>query len=119
MGQGRSHALDGAAAQEAFDAVDRFGDDAAPAVGGELAAIALMLDPVALHFQAVADEGFRPVAGDGIRRIIVFIVQAENAVIRIGRFKQEAFGNASYYDLFHLHSPICSRSYFLLSSMMH
>ena len=87
VGQGRSHALDGAAAQEAFDAVDRFGDDAAPAVSGELAAIALMLDPVALHFQAVADEGFRPVAGDGIRRIIVFIVQAEDAVIRIGRFK--------------------------------
>ena len=42
---------------------------------------------MAFYFQAVADEGFRPVAGDGIRRIIGFIVQAEDAVIRIGRFK--------------------------------
>ena len=86
MGQGRSHALDSAAAQEAFDAVDRFGDDAAPAISGELAAIALMLDQWP-SLPAVADEGFRPVAGNGIRRIIVFIVQAEDAVIRIGRFK--------------------------------
>jgi len=87
VGQGRPQSLDGTASQEAFDAVDRFRDDAAPAVGGELAAIALMLDPVALDFQAVADKRFRPMAGDGIRRIVGFVMKAEDAVIRVGRFK--------------------------------
>lgn len=87
MSQGRPQSLDGTASQEAFDAVDRFRDDAAPAVGGELAAIALMLDPVALDFQAVADKRFRPMAGDGIRRVVGFVMKAEDAVIRVGRFK--------------------------------
>ena len=46
-----------------------------------------MLDPVALDFQAVADKRFRPMAGDGIRRVVGFVMKAEDAVIRVGRFK--------------------------------
>lgn len=81
MGQSRPHAFDSAASQEAFNTVDRFGNDAAPTVRCKLAAVALMLYPVSLHFQSVADEGFGPVAGHRIGRIIAFIVEAKNAVI--------------------------------------
>ena len=87
MGQRRSHAFDGAASEEAFNAVEGFGNDAAPTVCRKLASIALMLDPVAFYFEPIADEGFRPVAGYGISRIVAFIVEAKDTVIRIGGLK--------------------------------